>query len=64
MEDIANKFFDNNQPCPQEIKDCQSLREEYNRTLDALKRRGGCSSCAERNLKNGFIAKIQSLLQK
>lgn len=62
MEDVASKFFDNNQPCPEEVKDCSSLREEFNRTLDALKRQGGCSACAERNLRNGFIARINSSL--
>jgi hypothetical protein len=64
MEDVASKFFDNNQPCPQEITDCQSLRDEYNRTLDAIKRQGGCNSCAERNLRNGFIARIKEYLKQ
>jgi hypothetical protein len=62
MEDITSKFFDNSQPCPDEIADCQALREEFNRTLDAAKRNGGCSACAERNIRNGFIARIQSTL--
>lgn len=58
MEEIARKFFITTEPCPQEIPDCENLRQEYLTTLDSLKRSGGCNSCAERNLKNTFTARI------
>jgi hypothetical protein len=60
MEEITRLFFDTTAPCPIEISDCQNLRQEYLQTLDALKRQGGCSSCAERNLKNNFINRIKA----
>jgi hypothetical protein len=64
MEDITRLFFDSNEKCPPEIPDCANLRLEYLNTLDGLKRNGGCSSCAERQLKNSFIKRIESLITK
>lgn len=61
LQEIASKFFDNSQPCPEQIPDCENLRIEYTQTLDGLRRSGGCSGCQERNLKNTFIAKIAAL---
>jgi hypothetical protein len=63
-EDLTSKFFNFLENCPNEIPDCSSLRQEYMQTLDAMKRKGGCSSCAERNLRNTFIDRIKSLLKK
>jgi hypothetical protein len=62
MEEITRKFFDTTLPCPSEIPDCVNLRQEYMQTLDALKRQGGCNSCAERNLKNNFISRIKNII--
>ena len=64
MEQITSIFFNTSSPCPKEIPDCQNLREEYLQTLDALKRQGGCSSCAERNLKNNFINRISKIIKQ
>jgi hypothetical protein len=64
IENITSYFFSMSEPCPQEIPDCANLRQEYIHTLDGLKRKGGCNSCAERNLKNTFINRIKSLLEK
>lgn len=61
LQEIASKFFDNSQPCPEQIPDCENLRIEYTQTLDGLRRSGGCSGCQERNFKNIFIAKIAAL---
>lgn len=63
MEEITRLFFDANSPCPPEILDCKNLRQEYLQTLDSLKRQGGCSSCAERNLKNNFVNRIKATLE-
>lgn len=62
MEEITRKFFNVDEECPKEIKDCQNLRREFIETFDAIKRRGGCGSCAERQLKNSFTNRIKLLL--
>lgn len=64
MEEITSNFFNTSSPCPKEITDCQNLRQEYLQTLDALKRQGGCNSCAERNLKNNFTNRIKNIIKK
>ncbi len=63
LPEITSKFFDNSQPCPEQIPDCENLRIEYMQTLEGLRRNGGCSGCQERNLKNTFIAKIAALIR-
>ena len=64
INDITSRFFIFEEPCPTEIPDCENLRREYIINLDALKRGGGCGSCAERGVKNSFIARITALVQK
>lgn len=64
MEDIASRFFNTLEDCPKEIKDCSNLRDEYMKTLDVMKVRSGCSPCAERNLRNQFIARMKNLIQQ
>lgn len=64
MEEITSNFFNTSLPCPNEIPDCQNLRQEYLQTLDSLKRRGVCSSCAERTLKNNFTNRIKIIIKK
>lgn len=61
LQEIASKFFNNSQPCPEQIPDCENLRMEYTQTLDGLRISGGCGGCQERSLKNTFIAKIAAL---
>ena len=63
MEEITRKFFTLNEACPPEIPDCDNLRAEYIQTLDALKRGGGCNSCAERQLKNSFTGRIAATVK-
>lgn len=63
LQEITSKFFDNSQPCPEQIPDCENLRIEYIQTLDGVRRNGGCSGCRERGVKNNFIAKIAALLK-
>jgi hypothetical protein len=62
LNDITSQFFDTSKPCPSQIPDCFNLRTEYFQVLDAKRREGGCNSCAERNLRNTFIARIASLM--
>ena len=61
MDEIM-KFFDFAQPCPQSIKDCELIRSEYGRDLDEARKRGGCNTCIERNLRQQYIIKLQALL--
>jgi len=58
------KFFDFSQPCPQNIQNCEMVRGEYARELDEMRKRGGCGSCIERNLRQQYIVKLQNLLNQ
>ena len=64
MDDIASRFFDKEQTCPEEIIDCEKLKNEYFSKLDTLKVRGGCSPCIERGLRNQFIEKIKNTIKQ
>ena len=63
MEEITRKFFTLNEVCPPEVPDCANLRREFVEALDAMKRGGGCNSCAERQLKNSFTARIAATVK-
>lgn len=63
MEQIF-QFFNFALPCPEQIPDCQALREQYTREIQEAKNRGGCGGCIERNFKNQYIIKLQTLLEK
>jgi len=56
-------FFEVNQPCPPEIPDCDNLRLQYVTELNDLKRRGGCSNCVERQLRQNYINRIQQFVK-
>ena len=62
MEKIM-QFFNSALPCPGEIPECDGLRVKFLNELDELKRRGGCSKCAENNLKNKYILKLQEFIK-
>ena len=62
-EDQIN-FFIKEKPCPEGINNCEKLREEYFKELDALKQQGGCNSCIERSLRNKYITFISSSTTK
>ena len=64
INDITSRFFIFDETCPAEIPDCENLRKEYILTLDSVRRGGGCGSCAERQMKNSFIARIAAIVQK
>jgi hypothetical protein len=57
------QFFNPVLPCPVEIPECDRLRVEFLNELDELKRRGGCSKCAENNIKNKYIIKLQQIIK-
>lgn len=58
MEELQAKFFNLDQPCPEEIPDCQKLRDDYNMELKKYKDQGMCSGCIERSLRNKYITFI------
>lgn len=57
-------FFDFAQPCPSEIPNCQELRHEFGQDFDRVRKGGGCGTCAERNLRQQYIVRLQELLPK
>jgi len=46
-------FFDRDKPCPQEIKNCEELREKY--FLEIESRGSGCTSCEQREIRDKFL---------
>jgi hypothetical protein len=61
MDDILQNFFDLEKPCPEQIKNCADIREQYKGELEALRMRGGCGGCMERSLRNKYIVLTSSL---
>jgi len=56
---LVESFFDGTKPCPPEIKDCEVLRAEYAKEIDAAQNtRGGCPPCKLRGIRNKFILRI------
>ena len=64
MNEDQLSFFNLEAPCPDSIIGCETVRAQYKLELDELKSRGACGGCAERSLKNKFIAIINSLTKK
>lgn len=64
MTDDQLKFFDLNAPCPEDIINCNSVREQYKNEFEDVKRRGGCGGCIERALRNKYIAILAALIKK
>lgn len=60
---LLDKFFDENQPCPQEIPLCDEVRKRYNEELKNLTTTG-CSSCAKAGLKSRYIEAIWKEISK
>jgi len=61
--DQIMQFFDLARDCPAEIPNCQNYRNEYVRELNELKLRGGCGTCIEKQLKQGYMLTLQALLK-
>jgi len=58
------QFFEVNLPCPDIIPDCDNLRLQYVTEVNELKKRGMCSGCVERNVRNKYIIIIQEKAKK
>ena len=59
---IINQFFMLDQPCPAEIKNCQSLRNSYVVSNNSLKKQAGCYPCMHNNLRTQTIQNIKKNL--
>jgi hypothetical protein len=59
---IINQFFLMEQPCPSEIQNCQSLRNNYITANANLKKQGGCYPCMHNNLRTNTIQAIKKNL--
>jgi hypothetical protein len=59
---IITQFFQMDQPCPSEIKNCQSLRNNYIQSNNALKNQHGCYPCNHNNLRTNTIQIIKKNL--
>ena len=59
---IINQFFMMDQPCPSEIKNCQSLRNNYVVANNNLKKQNGCYPCMHNNLRTQTIQILKNNL--
>ena len=54
---ILALFFDETKPCPEQIINCDKLREEYKQDLEKINK-SNCSACAITKLKSRYINTI------
>ena len=59
---IINQFFVMEEPCPSEIRNCQSLRNSYVVANANLKKQGGCYPCNHNNLRTQTIQNLKNNL--
>lgn len=55
---IVLQFFDLNRPCPESIKDCVSLREEYIKDINKLSSQ--CKECDRIKIRDTYIEKLKA----
>lgn len=53
-------FFNDSLPCPESIKDCQHLREQYFKEIEKYTQERVCNSCIQRSLRNKYLSIILS----
>jgi hypothetical protein len=54
MSNLINEFFDFNGPCPDNIPNCQGLREQYQKDIQTV-RNANCRPCAETKIKVKYM---------
>lgn len=64
MDDIATKFFEKSEKCPEEIINCEDIRKDYFQSLDEFMSKHGCGPCAQRHIRNKFLEKIKQNFKK
>jgi len=64
MTEDQLKFFNLNEPCPDDIINCDSVREQYKKEYQDLTARGACGGCLERSLRNKYIVLLSALVKK
>lgn len=55
---IVLSFFEFSEPCPQDIKNCTELRQEYRRDVEQNSINGVCSGCVLSFIRQKYINKI------
>ena len=63
MTEDQLKFFRLDEPCPDDIINCESIRDQYRKEYMDLQSKGGCGGCLERALRNKYISIISSLIR-
>lgn len=64
MDDFQQVFFDDAKPCPENIHNCESLRQQYKEELARIEASGACGGCIKRSLKQKYITFILSSMVK
>jgi len=64
MEDLPQKFFDLEAPCPDEIINCEEMRKMYIGEKQHYESQNMCNSCAMRSLRNKYITIILSNIKQ
>jgi len=54
MSNLISEFFDFNGPCPDNVPNCQELREQYQKDIQTV-RDYGCRPCAETRIKVKYM---------
>ena len=64
MGDFQLDFFNFEISCPEEIPNCESLRQEYKTELEKYKSQNICNACIERSLRNKYLTFIMATVNK
>ena len=64
MESLQVDFFNFEKPCPEQIPNCQGLRDEYISEIKKYSNENVCNSCMERTIRNKYITFILALTNK
>lgn len=51
-------FFNLNEPCDKDTKNCNELRKKYMEELNDLQTNGGCQRCLLINLQESYVRRL------
>jgi hypothetical protein len=60
MEELQQKFFNSEEPCPSEITNCEEIRAMYLEELNKYKASGMCNSCIEQSLRKKYLMLLKN----
>ena len=55
---IYDDFFNFEKPCPETVKNCDELRDNYKNRLQQIESDTSCNGCKKLNLKAEFMTHI------